>query len=86
MSKRVIVHVARQAVASNVKHGRTDPTIIVRRGKTSSRHHRVKLVGDVEIVSAFDGVTKPLACGARVWMTADDAIPLDEPVELADAA
>ena len=75
MSK-VIVHVARQAVASNVKHGVRNPVIIVRRGRTSTRHQAVDLVGPVRVVSAFDGVTKPLKCGARVWIEAADAVPV----------
>lgn len=72
MSKPVIVHVARNAVASNVKHGRSDPAIIVRRGRKSERHHEVELVGPVRVISTFGTDRKPLACGARVWIEAAD--------------
>jgi hypothetical protein len=77
MTKPTIVHVARQAVASNIKHGTAEPTIIVRKGKTSSRHHAVELVGPARVVSAFDGSRKPLACGARVWIECEGAVPVD---------
>lgn len=81
---KVIVHVARNAVAANVKNGTAEPTIIVRRGRRATRHHAVDIVGPARVVSAFDGVIKPLPCGARVWITCSDARPVevvsDEPL------
>lgn len=76
MSK-VIVHVARQAVASNVKHGTNEPAIIVRRGRKATRHHAVDLIGPVRVVSAFQCGRKPLSCGARIWIEAAEAVPVD---------
>lgn len=59
---KTIVHVARQAIASNLKHGTNNPTIIVRRGRKSERFHSVEICGPSQMV------TGQLACGARVWL------------------
>jgi hypothetical protein len=72
MARPYIIHVARQAVASNVKRGTNEPTIIVRKGKLSQRVHEVSLSGRVHLRSAFKEGIKPLACGARVWIEADE--------------
>jgi hypothetical protein len=64
----VIVHVARQAIASNLKHNKNDPAIIIKRGRKSERFHKVKLIGNAEILMG-----EQLSCGARVYIIADDA-------------
>lgn len=68
MNKKCIVHVHRQRIASNLKHGKNDPPIIVRRGSKREYYHEVKLSGDVRVVHG----EKPLSCGARVWMEASE--------------
>lgn len=68
MTKKIIVHVHRQKLASNMKHSKNDPPIIVRRGKKTEYFHEVKLSGDVRVIHG----EKPLSCGARVWMEADE--------------
>lgn len=59
---RTIIHVARQAIQKNLKHGTNDPTIIVRTGRKSERFHRVSINGPCEVVEG------ELKCGARVWI------------------
>ncbi|UUJ74513.1 hypothetical protein [Microcystis phage Mae-Yong1326-1] len=66
----VIVHVYRQRIARNTKHGTDDPPIIVRRGRQREYAHEVELVGRVVMKHSPH---EPLDCGARVWIEADDA-------------
>lgn len=66
----VIVHVYRQRIDSNRKHGSEDPPIIVRRGKEREYGNSVRLIGNARIIYSKD---TQLDCGARVWIEADDA-------------
>lgn len=67
----VRVHINRNTIGSNRKHGKNEPPIAIRRsGNDVEYAHRVKLIGNAEIVYSPD---KPLHCGARVWIEADDA-------------
>lgn len=90
MPRKQIVHVARQAIASNLKHGRNDPVIIVRTGSQSVRAHEVELVTPAgEVLGRFTySPDKPLPCGARVWLELDPTKLIARPVvdELQEAA
>ena len=66
-----IVHVGRQTIASNHKHGTNEPPLILRDYRGSERAH------DIELISATTGQVmgkfvyrpnNPLACGARVFL------------------
>lgn len=70
----VVVHVNRRVVASNQKRGTSEPALIVRRGRTTSYHHEVEIVGPARMVYRPH---KPLPCGARAWVEAADAVPVD---------
>ena len=70
MSK-AIVNVNSHKIKSNEKNGNYDPPITIRRGKKIEYANSVRLIGNVRIVYNPD---KPLNCGARVWIEADDAI------------
>lgn len=65
MTRPTIIHVARQALQRNLKHGLDEPAIIVRRGRRSQRFHSVEILGPSTMVSSMEN---PLACGARVWL------------------
>lgn len=69
----VIVHVNRQTIARNARHGTNEPPLIIRRGRKREYAHEVELVGRAKIVHSPH---KPLDCGARVWIEADDATPV----------
>lgn len=60
------VHVDRNVIDANRKHGRSDPPVTVRRGKSgrSSKHHEVEFpAGSRMIYQPHDPV---LSCGARL--------------------
>lgn len=61
-----ITHVNRGVIDANRKHGRHDPAITVRKGKSgrSQPAMRVKLRGDSEVI--YDPHNPILACGARM--------------------
>ena len=59
------VHVNQHVVKANAKHGKNDPVFTVKRGKTNTYAHTVKITGDCELVYRPD---KPLSCGAKVWI------------------
>lgn len=65
MAKPTIIHVYRQRIASNLKHGTDEPVIIVREGRKRSYHHKVHIEGPCDIVYNSE---KPLSCGARCWI------------------
>lgn len=73
-AKGVIVHVNRNTIARNAKHGTNDPPLTIRRGSKREYAHEVELIGPARIVHSPH---KPLDCGARVWIEAADAIPKD---------
>lgn len=63
-----LVHVARQAIQRNLKHGTNEPAIIVR---GTGRGHKVELVDTAtgKVMGRFIySPEKPLACGARCWL------------------
>lgn len=67
---KIVVHVAQDAIRKNMKHGTTDPAIIVRRGSKPTRHNEVKITApDGSVVGTFKYQPhNPLSCGARVWL------------------
>ncbi len=65
-----IIHVHRQRIDRNRKHGTDDPPIIIRRGATRVAYaHEVELVGKSKMVYSPH---KPLDCGARLWIEAEN--------------
>lgn len=66
----VKVHVNQHIIRANKTKGRSDPPLSVIRNGKVSRHHEVQLIGPAKIVYSPD---KPLKCGARVWIEAEDA-------------
>jgi hypothetical protein len=67
-----VIHINQHVIRANVKSGRRDPCIAVRRGRSdkATLAHEVQIkdaAGNVvcRVVSSID---RPLPCGARVWL------------------
>lgn len=73
---RRIIHIHRGRIDGNRKHGRREPPIIVRRGRTREAYGSVVQIGDhTRIIYSPD---KPLDCGARVWIETTEAVTVLE--------
>lgn len=75
---KTIIHVNRNIIQSNAKHGRADPVCRVQQGKTTRYAMRVKIDGPSEFIYSPD---KPLSCGAKLWIETEANVELiDEAV------
>lgn len=75
---RTIVHVNRQYIAFNAKHGKPVlPTYIIRRGSQPPVYaHAFKMIGTLEGIDPRE--KSQLKCGARAWLeTTDQVIPVE---------
>ena len=64
------VHVNQHVIRRNNKYAENEPPLrIIRKGK-SEPAYEVELVGKARVVYSPH---KPLKCGARVWIEAEDA-------------
>jgi hypothetical protein len=64
------VHVNQHVIRANKVHAKNDPPLrVIRKGK-SEPAYEVTLIGSAKVVYSPD---KPLKCGARVWIEAEDA-------------
>ena len=69
----VRVHVNQHVIRSNKLRGEREPPLrIIRRGR-STPAYAVDLIGPARVVYSPD---RPLKCGARVWIEAEDARPV----------
>ena len=59
------IHVNQHIIKSNNKNNENKPCITVKQGKRNIYGHQVKVNGVTEVVQSQ---TKPLSCGARVWV------------------
>ena len=74
-NKKTYIHVNQHVIRANKKHGKNDPVITIKSGKTNSYCHEVEILGPSKIV--YGGNDKPLLnCGARV------VIETESPVEV----
>lgn len=62
------IHVNRQRIAQNLKHGTNYPVLTVKCGKDNVYGDRVRIDGPSELVNAEMCGKKPLLCGARVYI------------------
>ncbi len=72
-SVKYYTHVNRGVIDSNRKHGKNDPPIAIKRGKTGKSEYafRVELPPNSEMIySPHDPI---LACGARLVIVSDEA-------------
>ena len=62
---KTYIHVNQHVIRSNKKHGKDEPVLTVKRGKTNTYCHEVEIKGTSKV--RYDGGEKPiLGCGARV--------------------
>jgi len=81
---RQIVHVARQQIASNAKHGTNEPVLIIRANSRSKRAMGVELVDTAtgKVMGHFVySPHEPLACGARAHLLLDTGVMLARETE-----
>lgn len=62
------IHINQHIIKANKKNGVEDPVITVKTYKSNEYASRVKINGPSEVVYS---PSKPLSCGARVWIEAD---------------
>lgn len=73
--RKLFIHVNRNILASNKKHGRDEPAITVRtRSKVLGRGRQVLMLGKSLVVQDEDN---PLSCGARVWIETSGMVVID---------
>ena len=62
---KTYIHVNQHKIRANKKYGTNEPVITVKKGKTNTYCHEVKILGSSTVV--YGGNDKPLlSCGARV--------------------
>jgi len=61
-------------IRHNKKHGTNKPVITVKTSKSNDYAHGVDILGKSKLVYK---PTKPLPCGARVWIETEDKVVLD---------
>lgn len=67
----VKIHVNQHIIRANKTKGESNPPLTIIRGsRKRTRHMEVEIIGKAKIVYSPN---KPLSCGARVWIEADDA-------------
>lgn len=71
------IHVNRQRIAQNLKHGRSDPVLTVKVGKENRYGHDVEILGPSRLVNAAECGMKPLSCGARVYIETKARVLVD---------
>ena len=68
------IHVNMHHIRHNKKHGTNKPVITVKTSKSNNYAHEVDILGKSKLVYR---PTKPLPCGARVWIETEDKVVLD---------
>jgi hypothetical protein len=66
----VKIHVNMHVIRRNKKLGETNPPLTIIRGRKREYASEIDIIGSARVVYSPD---KPLSCGARVWIEADDA-------------
>jgi hypothetical protein len=69
-----IIHVHRQVIDRNTKHGTNDPPLIVRAAKGKKRlgyAHELVINGPCKIIYSPHN---PLDCGARLWIETESEV------------
>lgn len=69
------VHVNQHVIRANAKTGENNPVFTIKRGKTNTYAHKVKVLGEMELVYSPH---KPLSCGAKVWIETKGEVHLND--------
>ena len=62
---KTVIHVDQHAVRRNIRAETPEPVLSVKTYKSNTRAHEVEVLGPSRLVYS---PTKPLSCGARVWI------------------
>jgi len=68
------IHINQHKIRSNKKNNTEDPVITVKTSKSNNYAKEVDILGKSKLVYK---PTKPLPCGARVWIETEDKVVLD---------
>ena len=67
------IHVNQHKIRSNLKHKKNEPVITIKKGKSNTYCHEVKIHGPSTVM--YGGNDKPLlSCGARVVMVTESDV------------
>ena len=69
------IHVNQHVIRTNFKTGANFPVLTIKKGKTNTYAHRVKILGDSEVVYSPN---KPLSCGAKVWIETTNDVEITQ--------
>ena len=74
---KTYIHVNQHKIRANKKHGTNEPVITIKKGRTNTYCHAVKIHGDS--VVRYGGNEKPiLSCGARVVIETEHEVEVIE--------
>lgn len=77
MKKRI--HINQHIIKSNNKTGKRAKVITVKTYNSNTYANKVEIKGPSEIVYS---PSKPLSCGARLWVETDSPVVLDEKITI----
>lgn len=66
--KLTVIHVNQHVIRYNLKHGRNEPPLTVRKGRSGRKAQRANEVVIHGPSRVIHRPHKPLSCGARVWI------------------
>jgi hypothetical protein len=68
------IHINQHKIRSNLKNNTDEPVITVKTSKSNTYAKEVDILGKSKLIYS---PTKPLSCGARVWIETEEKIVLD---------
>lgn len=72
---KTYIHVNQHKIRANKTHGTDEPVITIKKGRTNTYCHEVKILGDSVI--RYSGNGKPiLSCGARVVIETESEVEI----------
>lgn len=71
---KTIIHVNQHVIKANRKNNETNPVLTVKTYKSNTYAHTVSINGPSKIVY---NPTKPLSCGAHVWIETEAEVICD---------
>ena len=69
------IHINQHKIRTNKKNNTTEPVITVKTSKSNTYASEVDILGKSKLVYR---PTKPLPCGARVWIETEEKVVLDD--------
>ena len=70
---KTYIHINQHKIRENKRDGTNHPVITVKRGKTNTYAHHVKILGESEVIYSGNDKTL-LPCGARVAVVTEAAV------------